>query len=115
VGGYPADRVSGGHIPKEERSVSARGDELGIVVRPKKRKIALTRSRTRPLMDRKRDLHRDREDLITVGRIGLDLCAQTGVPETDDPVLTTGKDIFRSSLGVPCDMHGAFVIFEGVV
>jgi hypothetical protein len=34
VGGYPADRVSGGHIPKKDRSVSARGDKLGIVVCP---------------------------------------------------------------------------------
>jgi hypothetical protein len=32
VGGYPSDRIPGGHIPKKDRSVSARGDEFGIVV-----------------------------------------------------------------------------------
>jgi hypothetical protein len=32
VSRYPADRISGGHIPKKDRSVSARGDEFGIVV-----------------------------------------------------------------------------------
>jgi hypothetical protein len=36
VGGYPADRISGGHVPKKDRSVSARGDEFGIVVRARK-------------------------------------------------------------------------------
>jgi hypothetical protein len=49
-----------------------------------------------------------------VGRISLDHCAQVGVPETDNSVLTTREDIFRASFGVPCDMHGAFVIPESV-
>jgi hypothetical protein len=47
-----------------------------------------------------------------VRRIGLDLCAQAGVPETDNAVLTASEDIFRGSLGVACDVHGAFVILE---
>jgi len=50
-----------------------------------------------------------------VGRIRPDFCAQVGVPETDNSVLTTRKDIFRASFGVPCDVHGAFVILESVV
>ena len=47
-----------------------------------------------------------------MGRIGLDLGAQGGVPETDDAVLTTGEDIFRASFGVARDVHGALVILE---
>lgn len=50
-----------------------------------------------------------------MGRISPDFCAQVGVPETDNSVLTTRKDIFRASFGVPCDVHGAFVILESVV
>lgn len=50
-----------------------------------------------------------------MGRISLDHRAQVGVPETDNSVLTTREDIFRASFGVPCDMHGAFVIPESVV
>ena len=65
--------------------------------------------------NRDENLHRDREDLVTVGRIGLDHCAQVGVPETDNAVLTTREDIFRASFGVPCDVHGAFVILESGV
>src|SRR6266576_4709875 len=67
--------------------------------------------------DQNRDgnLHRDRENLVTVGRISLDRCAQVGVPETDNSVLTTREDIFRASFGVPCDVHGAFVILESGV
>jgi hypothetical protein len=65
--------------------------------------------------NRDENLHRDRENLVTVGRIGLDHCAQVGVPETDKPVLTTREDIFRASFGIPCDMHGALVILESGV
>ena len=65
--------------------------------------------------NRDENLHRDRENLVTVGRISLDHCAQAGVPETDNSVLTTREDIFRASFGVPCDMHGAFVILESGV
>lgn len=50
-----------------------------------------------------------------MGRIRLDHCAQFGVRETDDSVLTTREDIFRASSGVPCDMHGAFVTIESGV
>lgn len=49
-----------------------------------------------------------------MGRIRLDHCAQVVVPETDNSVLTARQDIFRASFGVPCDVHGAFVILEGV-
>lgn len=34
---YPANGVPGGHIPEEDRSVSARGGELGIVVCAKRK------------------------------------------------------------------------------
>jgi hypothetical protein len=47
-----------------------------------------------------------------VGRVGLDLCAQVWVPETDESILTTGEDIFRASFGVSCDVDGPFVILE---
>jgi hypothetical protein len=50
-----------------------------------------------------------------VGRISLDHCAQFGVPETDNSVLTACEDVFRASFGVPCDMHGAFVTIESGV
>jgi hypothetical protein len=50
-----------------------------------------------------------------VGRISLDHRAQVVVPETDNSVLTTREDIFRASFGVPCDVHGAFVVLESFV
>ncbi len=45
-----------------------------------------------------------------MGRVGLDLCAQVGVPETDDSILTTGEDVFRDSLGITCDVNGPSVL-----
>jgi hypothetical protein len=45
----------------------------------------------KPCRDGNRDeknSHRDRENLVTMGRISLDHCAQVVVPETDDSVLT---------------------------
>lgn len=60
--------------------------------------------------ERERDLHRDGQNLVAVGRVGLDFCTQAGVPETDGSVLTTGEDVFRASLGVPYDVDGPFVI-----
>ena len=71
-------------------------------------------ARTRD-QNRDSNLHRDQENLVTVGRISLDHCAQVWVPETNNSVLTTREDIFRTSFGVPCDMHGAFVILESGV
>jgi hypothetical protein len=50
-----------------------------------------------------------------VGRISLDHCAQFGVPETDNSVLTACEDVFRASFGVPRDVHGAFVTIESAV
>jgi hypothetical protein len=75
----------------------------------------MNETRARGDQNRDENLHRDRENLVTVRRIRLDHCAQAGVPETDNSVLTTREDIFRASFGVPCDMHGAFVILESGV
>jgi hypothetical protein len=47
VGGYPADRISGGHIPKKDGSVPARGDEFGIVVCARKRHAMQNETRSR--------------------------------------------------------------------
>jgi hypothetical protein len=54
VGGYPSNRISGGDIPKKDRSVTARGGEFSIIVcaeNAKKKK----RMKCTPLGDPNRD------------------------------------------------------------
>ena len=50
-----------------------------------------------------------------MGRVGLDLRAQAGVPQTDESILTASENVFRAAFGVPRDVYGSLVILERVV
>ena len=60
-------------------------------------------------------LHRDGENFITVGRVGLDFCSQAGIPKANSSILATSEKVFCGSFGIPGDVYGSFVILESSV